>query len=200
MLSEKSNLAQQFELEIWLYLDNELDTERMKFWEEQIERSRELKEIVNETKQVLNLYDSEALNDIDDPVFDAMVRKASANKFRPIEFIKRLLGLPGGESEAGFNTTKLAFGSMLIIAGFALFLISGKPNQVKNISSDLLDWEGESINEQINELNGGLTLIENDKLQEYLMYKRNSDKWSQDVFRIEKQLKNLMEKTDKKSL
>lgn len=200
MLSDKSKLAEQFELEIWLYLDNELDDDRMKYWDDKIAKSEELRIILNETKETLNIYSAESLHDIDNPTFKDMLDKATDRRISFKSIFRRLFGFDSTEEERGLGKTKIAFGSMLAIAGLVMFLVSEKPNPVKNISSDLLDWEPETISEQLDEIDGGLTLMENNKLKQYLLYKNTQDDWSKDVLLIEKQIEDLMERTEEKSL
>ena len=45
-------IIEEFEKDIWLYLDNDLPTERMNYWREQINNNPEIRAKFQETKNI----------------------------------------------------------------------------------------------------------------------------------------------------
>lgn len=196
----KDNLIRDFESEVWLYLDNDLPESRMKFWNENMESVPELLDLLNETKQTLNIYNSNMSFDVDDEAFNKMLNRATA-RASFLNKIKRLL--PGFNHESGSkdaNIQKIAFGGVLVIAAMVIFMLTEKPNPIKTISSDVLDWDAESISTQLIDIQNSLSLANNDKMREFILYKKTSDEWSRSVYTIEQRLNSLKKETDDKEL
>ena len=201
MLSEnKDYLIKEFENEIWLYLDGDLPESRIKFWNEKINDVPELLEILNETKQVLNIYDSSVITDVNDTAFEKMLQRATV-RTSLLDRVRRFIsGLNSTEDSSQSNIHKIAFGGVLVIAAMVIFMLTEKPNPVKTISADVLDWDAEIISEQLVNINNSLSGVKNDKMLEFILYKKTSDEWSRSVYTIEQRLNRLNKETDDKSL
>jgi len=196
----KSHIIKEFVNEIWLFLDGGLPEGRMEFWNEKVEQIPERLNMLNETKQVLNIYDSSVLNDLDDPSFEKMLNRAAVGGTF-IEKTKRFLsGLNFSGNGRESNVHKIAFGGILVIAAMVIFMLSDKPNPVKTISSDILDWDAEAISEQLLDIHNSLSVAKNDKMREFILYKQTSDEWSRSVYIIERRLNRLNKEADEKSL
>jgi len=201
MLSDnKDHIIKEFEHEIWLYLDGDLSESRMKFWNENIQKTPELLDVLNETKQVLNIYDTAVLADVDDRAFEKMLNRTTVGGSL-LEKVKRFvsgLNSSGGRGET--NIHKIAFVGVFVIAAMVIFMLTDKPNPVKTISSDVFDWDAEAISEQLVDIHNSLSAAQNDKMREFILYKQTSDDWSRSVYTIEQRLQRLNKKTDDKSL
>jgi hypothetical protein len=201
MSSENMNhLINEFEKEIWLYMDGDLPESRKKFWEDKIEQVPELLNMLNETKQALNVYNSTVLTDVDDRVFEKMLNKATRSmsllqKFK--SFTARIFSSKEGNEQ---NIHKIAFGGILVIAAMVIFLLTEKPNPVKTISSDVLDWDATVISEQLIDINNSLSWAKDEKMREFILYKQTSDEWTRSVSTIEQRIDQLNEEIDDKSL
>ena len=200
MRSENTKLVEIFEEEVLLYIDKQLDPNRMKFWDGQVSLSPELRTVLNETLEVLNLYSAESLHDIAEPEFSKIV--AAATKRRRVfgRIWNKLSGISNNENDFGINSPKIAFGSLLVVASLVMLLLTDRPNTVKQISSELLDWDAEVIHEQMQEIDGGLSLIEDENLKKYLLYEMTKDEWSRDYYMIKKDIQNLIEETEDRKL
>ncbi|PKL90022.1 MAG: hypothetical protein CVV23_01395 [Ignavibacteriae bacterium HGW-Ignavibacteriae-2] len=200
MQSENSMLAKQFETEIWLYIDGDLKPEKIKFWDDQMESNPQLRRIFEETKELLKIYDSETLHDIDDPAFEKMLTAATRKGKRKFGGSFFNLIYTGDNNGSGVNFSKIAFVSLIMIASIVILLLSEKPNSVKTISNELLDWEAETISSQINQIETGLSIIEDEKLEQYMLYKRTGDVWSVHVKSIRNDIEKLIKETDRRPL
>ena len=172
----KDNLIRDFEKEIWLYLDNDLPESRMKFWNENIESVPELLELLNETKQTLNIYDSNMISDVDDASFNKMLARATS-RASFINKVKQFVpGFNTAADDSKANVHKIAFGGVLVIAAMVIFILTEKPNPVKTISSDVLDWDAETITTQLFDIQNSLIIAQDDKMREFILYKKTSER------------------------
>jgi len=191
MLSDRSKLGEIFEQEVWLYLSQELSEARMEFWDQQISSSVELKSILNESKQILNIYGSETLVDIDDPIFDGMISNAT----KP-SLISKMKKLFSSNDEKGISFHKVALATTLSIAALIMLLLNDKPNQVKTISNELLEWNAGSLTEQMNEIEMGISLVDKDNYKRYMLLKMKDESWNKNVFSIGKDLEKMKQELD----
>jgi len=196
MQHENNFLIEEFEKEVWLYLDNDLPEERLNYWRNHLASNPALKLWLDEIQSTLKTYDELVIDNINDISFNQMINNA-VNKKTLFSQIKSLFNT---ENSSGGFIPKIAFGSFLVIASLIILLLSEKPNPVNTISAELLDWDDKSTSVQISNINTALSLIENNNLKKYLLYKKTHDKWSRDIYTLEKQIKNLNSEFEKKSL
>ena len=189
-------IIEEFEKDIWLYLDNDLPPERMNYWNNQIENKPEFRRVLAETQGFLSEYSNLTDEKLDKLKFERMIRKATKQErlFSKITSFFRF----NNESESLFP--KLTFVTTLTIAAIVMLVLSQKPNPVNKISNDLLDWDDEITNTQIQNISNSISLIENDDLKNYIIYKTSQDKWNSDINNIESQIHNLDDKIKKTSL
>lgn len=174
-------LKKEFEKEIWLYIDGSLSSERKSFWDEMMKEFSELKEEFETTTKTLGIYNEYADEDLLDAKYEAMIEKSTAGKRNDI--IDRL--------QPNDRLLKLVFGGTLAAASIIILLLSNKPNPVKNISGDLLDWNPEKINNQINEIGNTLLFMKDNEAKEYFQNRLANDKWSRDVYNINKSIQKM---------
>jgi len=189
-------IIEEFEKDIWLYLDNDLPPERMNYWNSQIQNKPEIRNKLMEVQNFLVDYNNLADENLDVLKFEGMIRKTTKQErlFSKITSFFKF----NNESESLFP--KLAFVTTLTIAAIAMLVLSQKPNPVNKISNDLLDWDDEITNTQIQNISNSISLIENDDLKNYIIYKTSLNKWNSDINNIESQIHNLDDKIKKTSL
>ncbi|MCF8262545.1 MAG: hypothetical protein K9J12_17345 [Melioribacteraceae bacterium] len=194
MSDETKKLINLFEQEIWLYLDGSLNKDRMKYWDLQLQSNSDLKEHFNQLKSVLELYDRDETNIIESNEFEKLISKSiKTNRLFSLKesFSEFLFG--NGES----NSFKIAFGSILTVASILLLMLSNKPNNIKEISSELLKWNDAEIDNQIEIVDNRIEMIKNDELQKYLIlqlmrsdFDRRSISIDNQIELINKQIEN----------
>ncbi|MBN1300127.1 MAG: hypothetical protein JW995_02840 [Melioribacteraceae bacterium] len=196
MLSE----SEKPERDIWRYIDGTMSEAEKKEWDDKIKSVDELQKLYKETIEVINIYSAGVMHEITDPEFKRMIRTATRKHYRFGNFLSGIFNQFKIENESGINVSKIAFGSLLAVAALAVLLFSGKPNQVKKLSSDLFDWEPQSISSNIQEIENGISVMENENMREYIQYNLIEDEWGKDLFMIEKDIEKLLEETKNKSL
>ena len=189
-------IIEEFEKDIWLYLDNDLPDERMNYWSIQIQNNPEIKTIFQETQSILTDYNNLDAEKLDNAKFESMILKATK---REQLFLKiKSFFLSKNESNSLFP--KMAFVTTLTIAEIVILILSQKPNPVNKISSEFLDWDDEITNTQIQNISNSISLIENDNMKKFILFKTTQGEWNKNIHRLENQIKNLDDKIDETSL
>lgn len=199
MLSNTKHLVEQFEREVWLYLDNDLSPERIKFWNEKIIEHRELKSLLDENEKLIELYEKTPLNEFSEVRYSEIVSQAVKEKNTVSDFIQKINPL---KIEKGriFSPVKIAFGGTMAAAAVVILLLSNKPNPIKNLSNEILDWNSEGISEQISEVSTSISKIRDENFKEFLNNKRGKEKLDRDIFTISSGIEKLKEELEDKTL
>ena len=181
MNSELKQLIQEFEKEVWLFLDEDLSENRMEFWKLKLKEIPELNNYIEDYMLVSELYNETKDVELDVSKFNSMIDVA-LNTDSFLNKVRRYFSnLFSSESEFVFG--KIAFASVLIIAAVSISIISNRPNPVINmtntINAKLLDWDAEFVDNQINKVGNLLKLTKDDEYRKYYKYKlatKNVDK------------------------
>lgn len=201
MNQEKNQLFEEFNRELWLFLDKDLPEARMKFWEDKIEEIPELKKYLMEYEDISKLYNSKVI-ELDPDKLNRMVDNAIANKSSSRSIINYMLNIFSTEREFAFG--KIAFASVLVIGAIVVSLISNKQNPVlkitENISSELLDWDADYVDKHINKLGNLLKVAGDEDYRKYYKYKLNSNNVDKNITQINAALKELKEDINSKKL
>lgn len=195
-MQNEDYIIEEFEKDIWLYLDNDLPVERMNYWSNQIQNKPEIKRVLMETQGFLTDYNNLANEKLDNLKFERMIQ-ISTKQERVFSRIKSYFNF-NDESES--LLPKMAFVTSLTIAAIVMLILSQKPNPVNKISSEFLDWDDEITNTQIQNISNSISLIENNDMQNYMYYKRSKGEWNRDINKIENKIQSIDEKIMKTSL
>lgn len=195
-MQNEDYIIEEFEKDIWLYLDNDLPVERMNYWSNQIQNKSEIKRVLMETQGFLTDYNNLANEKLDNLKFERMIQ-ISTKQERMFSKMKSYFKF-NDESES--LLPKMAFVTSLTIAAIVMLILSQKPNSVNKISSEFLDWDDEITNTQIQNISNSISLIENNDMQNYMYYKRSKGEWNRDINKIENKIQSIDEKIMKTSL
>lgn len=191
-----NQLLEEFEIEMWLYVDEALPEKRIKFWDEQINRHPELKQMLNDTLETLSLYDNAVEYELSDSAYNEMVAKAAVNKTNIWSGVKNKIDTL---LFASVNTHRVAFGAAIII----LFVVI--TSVIKNPDADidttlLLDWRGEDLTTKLSEMDNSIHTIKKEEQVEYRMYKFTKDKFDVAVESIEDRIDELKNSINNETL
>ena len=189
-------IIEEFEKDIWLYLDNDLPTERMNYWSNQIQQNPEIRTKLNEAQSILTTYNNLSGVNLDNVKFEKMIQTATKQE-RLFLKIKSFF-LNKNESKSLFP--KMAFVTTLTIAAIVILVLSQKPNPVNKISNELLDWNDEITSTQIQNISNSISLIENDDMKKFILFKTTQGELNKNIYRLENKIKNLDDKIDETSL
>lgn len=194
----KEELKEQFEKEVWLYLDKDLPIEKIKFWDEKLKENIFLNEILNDILFITEKYNRSNKISIDDKHFDEMINNTIKHKTLRKTFSQFFAKIK--QANRNVLNEKLAFGLTLAIMLLVFFAVrSRKSNLIENVSlktDNDLAWEPEAITRQINKLDTMIKFAQNDNLEKYYMYKIVSDQWNKNTLMIKSEIKRMKNELD----
>jgi len=192
-MNTDNKLLLEFEKEVWLYLDKDLSEERMQFWENAIKENADLQNVLDSTNTFSAMYNESIDFNLENEKFDKIVDKTiSKNSLLSKTKIYFLQLLDHGEEHL-FG--KVAFASFLIVSAIIVSLISNKPNSVKTVTnvvkSEILEWDPQTVDNQIKKIETLLLFAKNDKYKKYYMNKIASNEWDKNTYGIENRIEKI---------
>lgn len=202
MNQELNHLFQEFEKEVWLFLDEDLPEDRLEFWKQKLEEIPELNNYIKDYLLISDLYNANQNIDLDSLKFNSMI-DVSINTNSFWQKVKRYFtGLLSNESEFVFG--KIAFGSLLIIAAIVISIVSNQPNSIvkmtNTINEKLLDWNADYVDDQIFKIGNLLKLTKDNDYRRYYKYKLTSTKVDKNINHIDANIEALKEEINNKAL
>ena len=200
MKSELKILIERFELEIWLYMDDSLSKTDREFWDNNMEEYPELKNYYVQTQQVLKGYNESSEFNIKEGELNEIINKAAVKT-----------GLTGS-IEKGFNfifadllnpslsSAKIVFVSVLSVAALLILLTTERPNPVKSLSGELLDWQGESISQQLDVMGNSLESLSKEEWEKYQYIQKMEDELGESIYLVNDKIEKLKEQIESSSL
>lgn len=201
MNQEKKQLFEEFNKEYLLYLDGDLSKDRMEFWDKKIFDIPELNKFLEDYHDVAKIFSKQDFK-ITDHKFDAMIDKAISKKSISSWFASLISNLFSTNIEFAFG--KIAFTSILIIGAIVVSIISDKPSPVikvtENISSEILDWDADFVDSQINKVSTLLKVSGDEEYRKYYRYKEASSNVDKNLNLITNSIEELKTKINNKKL
>lgn len=185
MTNTKNVLCQDFENEMWLFIAEELPSEKMEFWKTHLLVCDKCALQLNEELMVASAAKEQSLVDFDNSTFNRMIDNAVIKR-------KNWLSIVFG-NRYNYGENKSFYGKAALIGALAttaviILLITHQsiPLPVKNIPKDLLDWEGTKVSSQIDELKARFQII-------------NEDNWGKEIYILDQRMDKLEKESDKYS-
>ena len=202
MNQENNQLYNQFEKEVWLFLDGDLPDDRMLFWNEKLKELPELNKIIDEYKMVSDYYDNMKEVDLSLDKYNSTIDQVINKSSLKTKFKNYFLNVFSPESEFAFG--KIAFASALIVAAVAISFLSNKPIKVVNITesinTELLDWDAEFVDDQISKMGNLLRVSRDEEYRKYYMYNQSTQNIDKNLNLINSNIKTLKEEINNKKL
>jgi hypothetical protein len=201
MNQEKKQLFEEFSKESLLYLDGDLPKDRMEFWNNKLLDVPELNKFLEDYRVVSNIFSQPGFK-LSDDKFDLMIDKAIRHQSMGSRVVNFISSLFSTNMEFAFG--KLAFTSVLIIGAIVISIISDKPSPVvkvtENISSEILDWDAEFVDSQINKVGNLLKISGDEEYRKYYKYKKASSNVDKNLDLITNSIEELKTKINNKEL
>lgn len=181
MSNDENMICKEFEREVYLYLDNDLSTDRKEYWKQHVANCKNCSSLISNVEIILDQARVELTEDLPDAKFDTMIENAVQKKrFKIVEWL-----FPQGTAKEKFAfSIKLAVVGVLATIAVVISLTTQRPNAVKTISNELLDWEGKEVTSQINEIKNTINLI-------------HEDNWDKQMILLDQKMKALENNSDK---
>ncbi|OGV27251.1 MAG: hypothetical protein A3J84_09235 [Ignavibacteria bacterium RIFOXYA2_FULL_37_17] len=181
MNNNEKTICKDFESEVYFYIDNELPADRSVFWKDHLSNCATCRSLLEEINVIVAAAGENISEDILDSKYDKMIENAVRQK----KFSLSQLLFPAGSFREKYSVSlKIAVVGMLAIIAFVVSLTTQRPNTVKTISRELLDWEGKKVNSQINEIKNTINLI-------------HEDNWDKQMIMLNQRIKLLEKESDK---
>ncbi len=201
MKQEKNQLLNEFEKEIWLYLDNALSSERIKYWDEKLNEIPELNKFMQDYQIISDKYNSNEFH-LSDEKFNIVIDNAIKGNFIKSKILNYFENLLSTKSEFTFG--KIAFASLLVIGAIIISIISNKPSPVINIvgtiNSELLDWDAELVDTQISKISKLLKVAQDDDYRKFYKYNITSNNLDKKLNLINTNIENLKKELNRINL
>jgi hypothetical protein len=187
MNSELKKLKERFEIEIWLYIDGTMPEKERAFWDEQLSKYADLKNYYDEIINSLELYKSNSSEELSAEEFDKMLT-ATDKSTSLIDYVNSFFEMLFSNN---LSATKAVVAAALSVIALVALLTSEKPNAVKNISNDILSWQGESISKEMNEVDESIETLSIIEWEKYQLIQANYDEWEQSYFLLNQEIEQM---------
>ena len=182
MITKSENsFCDKFENSLLLFIDRDLSGEQLSEFSTHIHKCSRCSKLLADTVDILYSSKNEQV-DISEDQFDVMISKSL--KKRKNRF--SLFGLSIDQKEKLVFYWKIAFATLLVFASITISLISNRINPVKQVSRELLDWEGTKVQADINSLGQSIDAM-------------NRGDWNNKINQIDNKLEQLEKESDKYS-
>lgn len=171
-------ICEIFELEMWLYIDKALNDERMEFWRTHLRQCTACKEKISQAEELVFSASENLLFEMDDNRFDEMISVAIRKKRK-----NYMSGLFERKKKKIISVGKIVFASSLVVVAVLISLLSDKPNSVKSVGKEILEWEGGSIKAEIENISNKINMI-------------NQSDWDRQMFILDQKIELIEKNTD----
>lgn len=184
MQSNGKLLCKIFDQEIFLYIDNALPVERKELLREHLKSCENCKKLLLDTENILSISGDITSSDLSDDIFETMIKNTVQKKQNG--YWNNFILIEKSRKEKFIHFGKISFASALVIIAVVVSLLSDKPNTIKSVGKDILDWEGEKISSQIDDIKKGIEFIQS----------QNMNTWDSETDLINRHLEKLEKESD----
>ncbi len=199
MNNELNKLTERFELEIWLYLDGSLTKDEMNFWDDKINEHSEIKNIYTETIAALDHYKKISEDYLPDSEFEEMLSEAAKRKSKFSLSNQFNLFIDMFFSNK-FVPVKVAVLAVFSVSALLILLNTEKPNAVQKISNDVLSWQGNSISEELNQVDNSIQTLSMEEWEKYQYIQATHDEWEESFYRLNNEIEKMKQDIEDTSL
>jgi hypothetical protein len=204
MSSNHKNICNEFNTDIWLYLDKDLPDKRILFWDNHLNNCDSCKMLLNESEKLVEVYNDIPLDDLSDNIFNNFISKTTENELKPKKLTQKISRKNRNSLVELFGFYRLIFGGAAISAAIILLLVMFLKNpdiEIKNVvQRGILDWEGTNIINKIEKVEDKLLSLQTDEWDVYIVRRGQKQKWKTKLKNIRKQLVKLKSERDLKEL
>jgi len=193
--------CEEFEREVFLFVDDVLSNKRVKLIEHHLEDCDICKSVLEDVKVTTAAYDALPLNDVDESSFSRMINNTTKCLSMP-EIDKKNLSPKGRSLVEMFGFYRLTFGGAAVAAAIILIIISflREPGLEKGLPIDILDWHGDNITSRIERIENRILSLQSDEWDIYIVRKNKKENWDATLKSIHNQINKMKKSTNKNEL
>jgi len=197
-----NKLCEEFQNDLWLYIDNSLKTTQKQYWDSHLKVCANCTGLLKSHIETTTFYNEISNDDLADTTFKRIIQKATEfeNQSAFIPSIQRSRSL----SEI-FGFYKLAFGGSVLAAALIFIFITffNNPNlpEIENqISEEILSWDFPSITKKTEDVENQIISLKTDDWNIYVIKKNNKEEWNSALKSIYKQIRKMKKEVSSASM
>lgn len=197
MKNKKKIICEEFEKEVFLFQEGSLPKERIELIEYHLGICQYCQTVFKDLTDVIDTYESLPKDDVDESRFNYMISKSLSPDTLPGRYVQKRKSLV-----EMFGFYKLSFGGAAVVAAIILIIISffSEPGIENKIPYELLDWNGDKIENKIEQIEKQIISLKSDEWDIYIVRKNEKESWNATLKNIRNQIDKLKKNTNNKEL
>jgi hypothetical protein len=197
MKNKKKNICEEFEKEVFLFHEGSLHKERMEFIKNHLGLCPSCQAVFSEFREVTAAYKNLPDENVNENRFNYMISEATNSEILPGKYDQKRKSLI-----EVFGFYRLSFGGAAVIAAVILIIISflKEPSIEKKLPYELLDWNGDKIENKIEQIEKQIISLKSDEWDIYIVRKNENENWDATLKNIRNQIDELKKTTNNKEL
>jgi hypothetical protein len=193
--------CEEFEREVFLFVDGALSDKRVKLIENHLEGCDLCKSVLEDVKNASNAYDALPLDDIEESLYISMINNVIEGSSLP-ETDKKTLSPRGKSLVEMFGFYRLTFGGAAVAAAILLIIISflREPRIEKSLPIDILDWHGDKITNSLEHIEDRILSLKSDEWDILIVRKNKKENWDATLRGIREKINKIKKSTNNKEL
>ena len=196
-------LCEEFENEMWLFIDHSLEEERNKFWQNHLVSCSDCSSLLKISSETIEQYNRVPLDDLSDDSYEKIISTVTADIER-IEHI--VMPIKGNRSLFEiFGFYKLTFGGALVAAAiiflFITFINDPKIPEIKKvIPKQILAWNDKQTTDRLEKVGDQIYSLKTDEWDIYFIRKNKKENWNKALSSIQKQIRKMQKEVTSASM
>ena len=196
----KPNSCEEFNNQMWLYVDKLLNKKEMLFWSNHLENCETCNKLLSDSLEVINSYDGIPLEDLSDRDYQRLINKAMTNTITNNTI--KTINIPERRSLLEIiGIYRLTFGGAVVVGALIFLLITFiKDSKIPRINNEIprhfLSWDNERVSERLSNIEDQIISLKIDDWDIYLIKDNRKEKWSNEVRSIQKQIRKMKKQAD----
>jgi len=187
-------LCEEFESEMWLFIDRSLEEERKRVWQDHLNSCSDCSFLLKTSTETIGQYNHVPLDDLSDDSYENIISSITADNERtehivmPIKSNRSLFEI--------FGLYKFAFGGTVLVAALVLIFVtlfkSPKLPEIKTkISEELLAWDYPGFETQTTNKQNQIISLKSNGWDIYIVRKNNKEDGGSAMKAIQQQKKKM---------
>lgn len=193
--------CEEFEREVFLFVDRALSDKRVKLIENHLEGCDLCKSVLEDVKNTSNAYDALPLDDIEESLYISMINNVTEGSSLQ-ETDKKTLFPRGKSLVEMFGFYRLTFGGAAVAAAIFFIIISflSEPRIEKSLPIDILDWHGDKITNSLEHIEDRILTLKSDEWDILIVRKNKKENWDATLRGIREKINKIKKSTNNKEL
>ena len=196
-------LCEEFENEMWLFIDHSLDKEKEKLWQNHLAICPHCSTLLKTSVETIENYSKIPLDDLLNGSYKNIINTITADKEKPEHLVLPIKRNRTLTEIFGFY--KLTLGGALVAAAliilFVTFINDPKiPEIKKELPKQILAWNDNQMADRLEKVGNQIYSLKTDEWDIYFIRKNKKENWSKALSSIQKQIRKMQKEVTSASL